>query len=335
MRVHTPSAFQRHPCAYTSAATLVAGTPSSSCATCAARNVGATTRDGLPCSAATSMAVRSMVVFPLPAAPSTITSASADATAAAATVCPLSSPAAIAASVTSGCSDFRFGFVAVSWSRSAASAVSTLRLVRCATCSGVAAPGGSTEKQSETASSVARVMNSRNSAGVACTPASVVMRVTCSWSVCLVHAEDEAALRSSARDATSCTDSSSTATAGCEVRCSDVAGSYPASRSSCTHHCSSLRSTGFLPGRWCVHAMPCNRAVITRPSSSPGCAASHSASSRSRLRLICADRFDIIALNGSNSLISPLAGSRARPCLVRVCASCGCAAITAVPRPAA
>ena len=102
----------------------------------------------------------------------------------------------------------------MSWSRSAVSAATTLRLVRCVTCSGVAEPSGSTEKQSETPSSVARVMNSRNSAGVACTPCSVVILVTCSWIVCRVHADAPDALRSSARDATSCTDSSSTATAG-------------------------------------------------------------------------------------------------------------------------
>jgi hypothetical protein len=52
---------------------------------------------------------------------------------------------------------------------------------------------------------VARSMNSRSSTGVACTPVSVVMRVTCSCTVCVVHVEAPAAQRSSARLATSCT----------------------------------------------------------------------------------------------------------------------------------
>lgn len=74
------------------------------------------------------------------------------------------------------------------------------------------------ERSAETASTVAIVMNSRNSAGVARTPCSVVMRVTCSCTVCLVHADDAAEQRSSARDATSCTARSSNNTERCTVR---------------------------------------------------------------------------------------------------------------------
>ena len=56
----------------------------------------------------------SIVVFPLPAAPSTITSGSVEATAAAASVCPGSSPALAPARRTSGCSGSCSGTRAVS-----------------------------------------------------------------------------------------------------------------------------------------------------------------------------------------------------------------------------
>lgn len=67
------------------------------------------------------------------------------------------------------------------------------------------------------------------------------------------------------------------------------------------------------------------------PGSSPGCCASHSACRRCRLRSICADRFDITALNGSKSTTLPDTGSSVRPCSASVCDSSGCAAIAAVP----
>lgn len=224
-RVHRPSLFQRQPCDCTSVATDVAGTPSSSCATCAARNVGATTRDALPCRAATSIATPSIVVFPAPAAPSITTSGSVDATAAAARSCPASRPRLRAVRRTSGCSRSCCGMRAAMRSRSSVSACTTLSEVRCATCSGVGAPGGRIEKQSSIANDVATCTNSRISAGAACTPYSVMIRVACSCTVCRVHAEPPAAQRSSAWFATVCTERSSSDAGARRAGRRNVAGS--------------------------------------------------------------------------------------------------------------
>ncbi len=202
-RVHTPSAFQRQPWACSSLATDSAGTPSSRAAISAAFFVGVTTLVARPSAAAPSMATASMVVFPAPAAPSTTTSGSIVATAAAALGCASSRPRSAASVVTSGISGFVLPVTrAVSRSCNRVSAATTSRLVRWATCSGRAAPGGSTERQSPTARSVASPTRSRSWAGVPRTPYSVTMRVTCSATVCRLQVDACAAHRSSARDAT-------------------------------------------------------------------------------------------------------------------------------------
>jgi len=130
--------------------------------------------------------------------------------AAAAVSCPASRfcPSATACSPTSVSSGSCSGTRAVMRSRSSVSTCTTRRLVRCATCSGAGASVGRMEKQSCNASVVATTMSSRNSCGVARTPASVMMRVACSWIVCLVQADSAAAHRSNARDAICCTDKS-------------------------------------------------------------------------------------------------------------------------------
>ena len=180
-RVQTPSAFQRQPWAWTSLATDSAGTPSSRAATSAAFLVGVTTRVARPSAAAVVMAAPSMVVLPAPAAPSTITSGSVDAIAPAASACVSSSPLAAASVVTSGWPALPLVSVAVvSRSRSLVSAAMTWRVVRWATCSGREVSGGRTERQSLTARSVVRLTSSRSSIGVARTPYSVTIRVTCS-----------------------------------------------------------------------------------------------------------------------------------------------------------
>ena len=205
-RVHTPSAFQRQPWAWSSLATDSAGTPSSRAATSATLFVGVTILVARPTAAAPAMATASMVVLPAPAAPSTTTSGSVEATAAAARACPSSSPRSAASVVTSGISVFALVATrAASRSRNPISAATTWRLVRWATCSGRAAPGGSTERQSPTATPVASSTRSRSCAGSARTPYSVTIRVTCSARVCRVHVEAHAAHRSSAREATVCT----------------------------------------------------------------------------------------------------------------------------------
>jgi hypothetical protein len=50
------------------------------------------------------------------------------------------------------------------------------------------------------------------------------------------------------------------------------------------------------------------------------------------VRPTCAPRLDMTALKGCNSTTSPVTGSRVRPCRSSTAASCGLAAITAVPR---
>ncbi len=196
-------------CACMSAATLVAGTPSSRPATCAARNAGATTCDALPRPAAASMAVRSIVVFSLPAAPFTITSGSVEAT----WRQPRSAP-------------HRAQRLALHEAHQAGQVRHTWP--------GCAIPGGSTEKQSAAASPVAKsMMDSRNSAAVACTPASVVMWVTCSVRRCGVHVDASAPQQSSARFATCCT-----------VRSSSGTGAGVLRRRGATVVASALRSTG-------------------------------------------------------------------------------------------
>src|SRR5665647_2993695 len=82
-RVHTPSWFHRHPWSCTSFATESVGTPSSRAATSAAFFVGVTILVARPSACAAAIATPSIVVLPAPAAPSTTTSGSPEATAAA------------------------------------------------------------------------------------------------------------------------------------------------------------------------------------------------------------------------------------------------------------
>ncbi len=82
----------------------------------------------------------------------------------------------------------------------------------CATCSGCTLPGGSTDRQSEAARRVVIATMLRSASGVARTSASVMMRMTCSCTVCSVHVDAAAAQRSSARLAIRCTRRSSSAT---------------------------------------------------------------------------------------------------------------------------
>ena len=203
-RVHTPSLFHRHPCAWTSLATTRRHAEFSG------GDVGGLLRwrhdpGPRPSAAAVSIATASIVVLPAPAAPSTTTSGSVEATAAAARACPGPGPARRRASSRRAPRCSRW------WPRrgehvaqprldgddvQAGQVRDVLGLRRAGRQHRQAIPDGEP---------VASAMRSRNAAGSARTPDSVMIRVTCSCIVCPVQVDAAAAQRSSARDATGCT----------------------------------------------------------------------------------------------------------------------------------
>jgi hypothetical protein len=218
----------------------------------------------------------------------------------------------------------RRGVAAVSWSRSAVSAATTPRLVRCATCSGVAVPGGRIGEAIRGRKIGRQGDELPQLAGAARTP-------------CLGGDSGDVLLDSVPRPRRR----TGRATIqrprrdllhgeviqryrGLRGLAFERSGSYPASRSSVTHAASSF-SVGGLLRRPLMRPRDrrCSRAVITGPIVSPGCACLPCGFEAFKVAATCSPRFDITALNGSNSATSPVAGSRVSPCRPSTSASSG------------